>query len=497
MGLGVRSYLTVAATAAVLGAAGCGPDERTGTEPILGEPGLTWSFQRDVPDTINSTVVLRVQVRDSGGVAMDGVGVTFRPLPDSLGRYLVSVQANLFDIPPGPWDYSSLSSTVAADGFAATRVRLGELTGNASIRVTAGPWVEEIPVTIEPGQPVEFSVPAEIGVPVGSVVRPELVLRDRRGNAAGIPEMSLSSGPLVSVEDSGAIRGVGVGRDRLVAEPVGWPPDTVGLTVVPDATIYALKRDLTDSSPTGYRLVEVRLHGAEEVLIDEDPLRSGGVPTWHEGTRGLAFIAGERLLYWEGGVGPSVLSQRAADRQTNVDVSPDGDWLYYSRSNVLDGQPPEQARIRTDGSGEERVLPEGVPGYNGSLDPTGRFMVYQRGAAGDAQLWIHDLELDRSDSLGVAGHSPQWSPAGDWIAYRGLEEALRRVRPDGSDPQDATVSPPPRGHHRWSPDGRWLLVELRLLDVERGVFLSLPHLSHPNLHPLGHRLDHLSWGSLR
>jgi hypothetical protein len=68
--------------------------------------------------------------------------------------------------------------------------------------------------------------------------------------------------------------------------------------------------------------------------------------------------------------------------------------------------------------------------------------------------------------------NPRWSPDGRWIAFHsgGL---LRLVRPDGSE----LVTASPRrigGGISWSPDSRFVVAHIALIDVTTGVAATIP-----------------------
>ena len=58
---------------------------------------------------------------------------------------------------------------------------------------------------------------------------------------------------------------------------------------------------------------------------------------------------------------------------------------------------------------------------------------------------------------------PRWHPSGDFITYQSKQNgkySLYAVRPDGSEQWKLTDNPQEEGWHSWSPDGKWLVIEI-------------------------------------
>lgn len=58
---------------------------------------------------------------------------------------------------------------------------------------------------------------------------------------------------------------------------------------------------------------------------------------------------------------------------------------------------------------------------------------------------------------------PMWHPSGGFITYQSYQNgkySLYAVRPDGSEQWKLTDNPQQEGWHRWSPDAKWLAIEL-------------------------------------
>jgi Tol biopolymer transport system component len=86
----------------------------------------------------------------------------------------------------------------------------------------------------------------------------------------------------------------------------------------------------------------------------------------------------------------------------------------------------------------------------------------------------------------IPGHSPHWSPSGDWIAFldsRGTPNGPMRVmRPDGSEQRLVTPLSTQRYSFGmdWSADEQWLVganvftQRIEIVNVQNGLTLPLP-----------------------
>jgi Tol biopolymer transport system component len=138
-------------------------------------------------------------------------------------------------------------------------------------------------------------------------------------------------------------------------------------------------------------------------------------------------------------------------------------------------------RMHPDGTGNERVSghDQNYGAAGPSLSPDGTRMALGNGFG--TGVWIRDLATGATVRvLDPAGHSPRWSPTGEWIAYV-AREGVTLAHPDGTGAR--VVSVPGRQYIEgleWSPDGRFLLARdhdrklLDLIEISTATTLPLP-----------------------
>jgi TolB protein len=189
------------------------------------------------------------------------------------------------------------------------------------------------------------------------------------------------------------------------------------------------------------------------------PLRSRGVPAL--ALLSLAAAAGCASDY-----GPPVLPA-AVDLYPAV--SPDGQWLVYSRSGAE--LAPALYRIRIGGDESELLIPDEALA---DWSPDGRALALQIGL----QVYRYDLATATLTALTRAGlnTTPAWSPDGGTIAFASNADDKHRppdlwlMRPDGTVPRRVPLPEAPRdemSNMDWAPDGARLVSP-----SSRGLFLT-------------------------
>jgi Tol biopolymer transport system component len=121
--------------------------------------------------------------------------------------------------------------------------------------------------------------------------------------------------------------------------------------------------------------------------------------------------------------GEALLTLRDATRVTSgtqlievVSASRTSDWLVYDsdlRGNA------DVYRIRTDGTGAERLTNDPRPEYTGTLSPDGRELAWHKWLGGERHLFVKRLDGDSlHEVLPLPGDqgTPHWSPDGNALA---------------------------------------------------------------------------------
>lgn len=164
--------------------------------------------------------------------------------------------------------------------------------------------------------------------------------------------------------------------------------------------------------------------------------------------------------------GEPVPFTRNAIRASGPSFSPDGSQLAFTQAGA--GVPRSVWLANADGSSQSPLLTDGEavsPSWNGN----DRLLVFRGATPQVGSLWFVDsrtkraTKLEHIDARGI--YNPRLSPNGDSIAYWKLEPggALNTwVQPvKGGPAQRVTADPEGANYPVWSPDGRWLAVELK------------------------------------
>jgi Tol biopolymer transport system component len=169
------------------------------------------------------------------------------------------------------------------------------------------------------------------------------------------------------------------------------------------------------------------------------------------------------------GSGERGLTQGALDY--NPAWSPDGKWIAFTSEREGSA---DLYRIRTDGSGLERLTDDPAFDDQAAFSPDGAQIVFvTTRAGGTANLWILDLQTHQAKPLtsGRGGDfRPAWSPDGKWIAFSSDRESslpmakgrwehlhlvdIYLVRPDGSGLKRLSRHGDFCGSPKWSGDNK-------------------------------------------
>ncbi len=196
----------------------------------------------------------------------------------------------------------------------------------------------------------------------------------------------------------------------------------------------------------------------------------------------LCCAAADRILFTR--VGPSEASLFASNADGsgeraltkgeldyNPVWSPDGKWIAFTSER---NGSADLYRMRTDGSGLERLTDDPAFDDQAAFSPDGTQIVFvTTRAGGRANLWILDVKTHRAKPLtsGLGGDfRPAWSPDGKWIAFSSDRESslpmakgrwehlhvvdIYLVQPDGGGLKRLSRHGDFCGSPKWLPDSK-------------------------------------------
>jgi len=137
--------------------------------------------------------------------------------------------------------------------------------------------------------------------------------------------------------------------------------------------------------------------------------------------------------------------------QVYARFTPDGESLVY----MTWATPGRVWRIPRTGGPPTALTPENEDAGYGDVSPDGRWLVYARTEGGATHIYM--VEYGRGDARRLTetpGTLPRWSPDAQWIAFspnRGAEGGIFVIRPDGTDERRLTDV---GGWPTWFPDAK-------------------------------------------
>jgi TolB protein len=165
-------------------------------------------------------------------------------------------------------------------------------------------------------------------------------------------------------------------------------------------------------------------------------------------------------------VGTSTPITRGSRWATDLNLSPDGQWLAYTSV----GEKQEDLfLVRSDGVGERRPLTNDAARDRGPrFSPDGQRLAFYSTRSGAWEIWTINLADGKSQQLtftfGPGAFLPIWSPAGDRLVYTlnpGRPFLLELARPWAEQqPQPLLSDAEPQVKFwptDWSDDGRYLI----------------------------------------
>lgn len=455
-------------------------------------------------DTISTALPnpLVVEARDMDGQPSVGVEVSFRAFrvgPDSIVRVPLSISKS------AERSYAlAVSDTTDSTGRASVFVTLTPFAGEGKIVVTVPALAAQTTAwfTTRPGAVVRTEIaPADTPIVVGRSYQIRANLVDRYDNVVRSASASFArmAGP-ITVSAQGIVQGTGIGRGEIGAS-IGTRVDRLFASVVPDATIAV--REFGSSSGDTLGFLQVKLDGSNRrwiavtgVTPSEYGPSNRPAPQWIPGARQLVYpqdVDERPRLFVGDSTGASrrlIEASYGVTRETDPDVSSDGQWVYFVGHDTtgIDGI----RRVSIDGGTPLRVALsiEFTEVLWPSVSPDGTRLVFVARLPGWPTLfpYVHDLrtgvtsQLSPNEAAGTV-----WSPNGEWILYAisgphaGYSGHLRLVRSDGTEdrPVDEGAAYYPGG--TWSPNGRYVIAVRaapeprgpQLIDVTTGMRLPL------------------------
>ncbi len=424
-------------------------------EDAAPDPGITVVAGANQSDTVFTTFAqaLVVDVVSAEGIA-EGVVVRF-------DATLNHGEPTLLVAPVVGQSVFSPSTALATDsrGRATARIQLGAVAGPASVTVSVPElgYTTTVAYTATPGLAYTLVLaPQDTVVEVGSSFTSRSTVTDQYGNPrSDAVSLSQPTSNLTvqgtQIIATGAGRGTVAVRSGALADElrvfVGPLSEVTGLTptsLVVFETSGSIESNTSLSRVVGPFSADWSPDG--QVMVADD--QEGG-PLRLILPNGQTAMIGPPSEFWP----------------LYPEFSPDGQWIYYSRSD----QGWHIRRMRADGS-EDQAIPF-IPGNHAAptLSPDGAKMAVVNLIPD--RIEIYDFQTHTLNEIAAAAHTPSWSPDGSRIAFvNSTTHRIEVIHPDGTGRR--IVSPAGRQYGLgldWTQDGLFILA----FDSEAEIIVAL------------------------